>query len=126
MSWQDLVDNNLVGTGNVAKAAICGLDGSIWAKSANFNLDGAEAATAAKAFSDPGAALANGLRFEGQKFFVLQADDERVIGKKAADGFFLYKTLTAFIIALYDANVRPEQCSKVSGDLADYFKKTNY
>lgn len=38
MSWQDLVDNNLLGTGNVSKAAICGLDGSIWGKSNNFNV----------------------------------------------------------------------------------------
>lgn len=39
MSWQDLVDNNLLGTGHVSKAAICGLDGSIWGKSSNFNVN---------------------------------------------------------------------------------------
>lgn len=36
MSWADLVNNNLVGSGNVSKAAICGFDGSIWGKSDNF------------------------------------------------------------------------------------------
>jgi profilin len=38
MSWQDLVNNNLIGTGFVSKAAICGLDGSIWGKSDNFKV----------------------------------------------------------------------------------------
>lgn len=38
MSWSDMVNNNLVGTGNVSKAAIIGLDGSLWAKSDNFNV----------------------------------------------------------------------------------------
>jgi profilin len=33
-----MVDENLVGTGQVSKAAICGQDGSVWAKSGNFNV----------------------------------------------------------------------------------------
>jgi hypothetical protein len=36
--------------------------------------------------------LGTGLKFEGEKYFVLQADDERIIGKKASNGFFIYKT----------------------------------
>ncbi|VDN29443.1 unnamed protein product [Gongylonema pulchrum] len=42
MSWADLVNNNLVGSGNVSKAAICGFDGSIWGKSDNFKRRGKE------------------------------------------------------------------------------------
>ena len=38
MSWPDLVNNNLVGSGNVSKAAICGFDGSVWGKSDNFKV----------------------------------------------------------------------------------------
>ena len=126
MSWQDLVNNNLIGTGNVSKAAIVGFDGSVWGKSDNFNLDQAEATQAAKAFVNPDAVLASGLRFEGQKFFVLRADDERVIGKKQGDGFFLYKTAQAVIICLYEGGVQPEMCSKATGALADYFKSIGY
>jgi profilin len=36
MSWQAYVDDNLVGTGKVAKAAIFGLNGSLWATSPDF------------------------------------------------------------------------------------------
>ena len=36
MSWQTYVDTNLVGSSHVTQAALLGLDGSIWAKSAKF------------------------------------------------------------------------------------------
>uniref|UniRef100_A0A915DF42 Profilin n=1 Tax=Ditylenchus dipsaci TaxID=166011 RepID=A0A915DF42_9BILA len=126
MSWQDLVNNNLLGTGNVSKAAICGLDGSIWGKSDNFNITEAEAVAAGKGFQQQDALLGTGLRFEGEKFFVLQADEERIIGKKASSGFFIYKTAQAVIIGIYEGGVQPEMCSKTTGALADYFKTINY
>uniref|UniRef100_A0AC34Q7W0 Profilin n=1 Tax=Panagrolaimus sp. JU765 TaxID=591449 RepID=A0AC34Q7W0_9BILA len=126
MSWQDLVNNNLIGTGHVSKAAICGLDGSIWGKSDNFHIDPSEAAAAAKGFASKDAVLASGLRFEGEKYFVLNADDERIIGKKASNGFFIYKTRQAVVIGIYEGGVQPEMCSKTTGALADYFKSINY
>lgn len=47
---------------------------------------------AGQSFSNKDNLLGLGLKFEGEKFFVLQADDERIIGKKGSKGFFLYKT----------------------------------
>lgn len=38
MSWQDYVDNQLIASHCVAKAAIAGHDGSVWAKSAGFEV----------------------------------------------------------------------------------------
>ena len=38
MSWQAYVDNNLVGTGRVQRAAIFGHDGSCWATSPGFTV----------------------------------------------------------------------------------------
>ncbi|KAI1730551.1 profilin domain-containing protein [Ditylenchus destructor] len=126
MSWQDLVNNNLIGTGHVSKAAICGFDGSIWGKSDNFNINASEAAAAAKGFDQKDTLLGTGLRFEGEKFFVLNADDERIIGKKGSSGFFIYKTGQAVIVAIYEGGVQPEMCSKTTGALADYFRSINY
>uniref|UniRef100_A0A1I8BL49 Profilin n=1 Tax=Meloidogyne hapla TaxID=6305 RepID=A0A1I8BL49_MELHA len=102
-----------IGTGHVSKAAICGLDGSIWGKSDNFKIDQAEANAAA-----------NGLK-----------------SKKMANGFFIYRTdkgsyflirityvdqFLAFIIGVYESGVQPEMCSKTTGALADYFRSINY
>ncbi|CAB3400422.1 unnamed protein product [Caenorhabditis bovis] len=126
MSWDSIINGNLLGTGFVSKAAICGFDGSIWAKSANFNISAEEAVNAGKAFSNKEALLGTGMRLEGQKYVVLNVDDERVIGKQGSAGFFIYKTTTAVIISIYEGGLQPEQCSKCTGALADYFKKINY
>uniref|UniRef100_A0A915A723 Profilin n=1 Tax=Parascaris univalens TaxID=6257 RepID=A0A915A723_PARUN len=126
MSWADLVNNNLVGSGNVSKAAICGFDGSVWGKSDNFKLEAAEAVAAGRGFQNKDTLLGSGMRFEGEKYFVLQADDDRIIGKKGSNGFFIYKTGQALIISIYEGGVQPEMCSKTTGALADYFKSINY
>lgn len=38
MSWQDYVDNQLLASNCVSKAAIVGHDGSLWAKSNGFEV----------------------------------------------------------------------------------------
>lgn len=38
MSWQDYVDNQLIASHCVSKAAIAGHDGSVWAKTAGFEV----------------------------------------------------------------------------------------
>jgi profilin len=38
MSWQSYVDDHLIGTGHVTQGAICGVDGSLWAASAGFDV----------------------------------------------------------------------------------------
>lgn len=38
MSWQDYVDNQLMASNCVSKAAIAGHDGGVWAKSDNFDV----------------------------------------------------------------------------------------
>uniref|UniRef100_A0A0N5C0S5 Profilin n=1 Tax=Strongyloides papillosus TaxID=174720 RepID=A0A0N5C0S5_STREA len=126
MSWKDMVDTNLVGTGFVSKAAILGADGSVWGISDGFSLDGSEAAACAKAFANQDGVRASGLKFEGKKYLVLRADDERVIGKQGADGFFAYKTKQAVVVGLYSNGLQPEKCSTTVGGLADYLKSTGY
>jgi hypothetical protein len=38
MSWQDYVDKQLLGSGCIREAAICGLDGNVWARSGTFSV----------------------------------------------------------------------------------------
>lgn len=61
-------------------------------KCASFQLESAEAAAAGKGFQNKDSLLGTGMKFEGEKYFVLQADDDRIIGKKGSTGFFIYKT----------------------------------
>lgn len=67
MSWQAYVDNNLVGSGALVKAAIHGHDGGCWATSAGFTVAPAEATALLAAFKDPSAIRASGLKIGGTK-----------------------------------------------------------
>ncbi|TPX54254.1 hypothetical protein PhCBS80983_g05986 [Powellomyces hirtus] len=82
MSWQQYVDSNLLGTGKVQKAAIHGLDGSLWATSAGFSVGPAEAAAIVKGFTDPSGLRASGIFIVGEKYMTLRADDRAIYGKK--------------------------------------------
>ena len=53
MSWDQYVTTQLVGTGNVSKGAICGLDGSIWAKSEGWDIKPEEVKKIADGMSSP-------------------------------------------------------------------------
>jgi len=48
------------------------------------------------------------------------------LGKFGSKGFFIFKSGQAVIISIYEDGVQPEQCSKVTGALADYFKSIGY
>ncbi len=67
MSWQGYVDEQLIGTKKVVKAAIHGLDGNMWATSANFSVNPTEMAALIAAFKDPSGIRASGLRIAGVK-----------------------------------------------------------
>lgn len=55
-----------------------------------FQLEESEAAAASQCFKSKDFVLGTGVVLEGVKYYVLQADDERVIGRKGSSGFFIY------------------------------------
>ena len=71
-SWQAYVDTNLVGTNQVKAAAICGHDGSIWAKSAAWNLTPTEAQAICKNFANSQELAASGTNCNLQQAYNLQ------------------------------------------------------
>jgi profilin len=82
MSWQAYVDNNLVGSKQLEKAAIHGLDGAKWATSAGFAATQAEVKAIVAGFSKPDAIRNSGITAQGVKYFTLQAGDRSIYGKK--------------------------------------------
>ena len=129
-SWQSYVDENLVGTGYVAKGAIVGLDGSTWASSASFLSEG-EPAAIAGAFSLPvypeeGSIIETGLYIEGQKYFAIQANEEFIYLKKGPLGAYLYKTNQAVVLGRYAEGTNPANCKSVVEDLAAYLIESQY
>ncbi|KAG0031993.1 hypothetical protein BGZ81_000163 [Podila clonocystis] len=126
MSWQTYVDKNLVDTGKVTKATIIGLDGSLWATSAGFQVGGEEAKKLVAAFSSSDEAFAGGLFIEGKKFVVLNADDKVIRARSGATGIVCAKTNQCVLIGFYNENIQAGDCSVVVETLAEYLINAGY
>ncbi|EGN94506.1 hypothetical protein SERLA73DRAFT_188444 [Serpula lacrymans var. lacrymans S7.3] len=126
MSWQAYVDNNLIGSGKVSKAAILGLAGGVWASSSGYTIAPAEQKAIVESFKNPVAAQASGVRIIGQKFFTLQANDRSIYGKKQADGCVLVKTKQAVLVTEYITPIQAGECTTVVEGLADYLISVGY
>ncbi|KAI8066547.1 profilin [Gongronella butleri] len=120
MSWQQYVDNNLIGTNQVSQAAIYGLDGTKWASSPGFELAANEVTELLNGFSNSDAIQATGIHLSGVKYLTLRADDRSIYAKKGADGACAVKTGQAILIGVYKEGIQPGSCTKVVEGLADY------
>ncbi|WVQ94401.1 hypothetical protein IAU59_001480 [Kwoniella sp. CBS 9459] len=127
MSWQAYVDDHLVGTGKVSKAAILGKQGGVWAASGGYNLSQHEQDAVVKtAFASPDQIRANGIILSGFKFMCIQATPDEVIGRKGERGVFIIPTTQAILVAEYDAPVSAGEANVIVTKLADYLKSVSY
>lgn len=126
MSWDEYISGQLIGSGNVKEAAICGQDGSTWATSAGFSVSSPEVLKLVGAFNDPSGLQAGGMNIGGTKFFFLSGTDEVLRGKKGQVGVHVAKTKTAIIVALYEEPIQPGQCAITVESLAEYLRGVSY
>ncbi|KAI0260756.1 profilin [Gloeopeniophorella convolvens] len=126
MSWQAYVDNNLVGSGRVQKAAIIGLQGGVWAASTGYSLSPEEQKAILQLHTHLDQTQASGFRLAGQKFFCLQGNDRSIYGKKQADGAVIVKTKQAILVAEYVAPTQAAEATVVVEGLADYLISVGY
>ncbi|EGD79579.1 profilin [Salpingoeca rosetta] len=127
MSWQQYVDQHLIATGKVSKAAIHGLDGNPWATSAGFTVAPAEAAALARAFGDPQPLYQTGIVLNGVKYMFLRATDRSLLGRKGGDaGCIVVKTNQALLIGVYEGGLQGGDCNNVVEKLADYLASVGY
>jgi len=126
MSWQAYVDNNLIGTKCISKAAIHGHDGGKWATSGGFTVSADEAKKLIAGFKDPSGLRANGITVHGIKYLTLKTDDRSIYGKKGATGIICVKTGKSVLIGVYDENTQPGQAANVVEKLADYLIEQGY
>ncbi|KAK4541150.1 hypothetical protein LTR36_008224 [Oleoguttula mirabilis] len=132
MSWQAYVDQSLVGTGNLDKAAIFNSEGnSVWATSAGFTVSPQEMQEVVTAYKDPGKegvkqVQSSGLHIAGERFVVLKADDRSIYGKKGREGVCIVKTKQAILVTHYPESVQPGAAANVVEQLGDYLVKAGY
>ncbi|XP_019199356.1 PREDICTED: profilin-like [Ipomoea nil] len=125
MSWQTYVDEHLmcdIEGNKLSAAAILGLDGSVWAQSANFpQISPAEITSILKDFDEPGSLAPTGMHISGAKYMVIQGEPGVVVrGKKGPGGICIKKTTQCLLFGLYDEPMTPGQCNLVVERLGDY------
>ncbi|KZT55624.1 Profilin/allergen [Calocera cornea HHB12733] len=126
MSWQSYVDNQLVGSGKVSRAAILGLRGGVWATTNGFTISPEEQKAIIEVFNDPTVAQDRGVRVSGYKFFTLVADKAKLYGERETKGIILYKTKQTVLVAEYDAPIQNPEAASVTESLADYLTSAGY
>jgi len=127
--WQPYVDQHLVGSGNVTKAAIVGHDGVTWATSPGFAPTKPELASILAGFSDPSKLQASGVVLQtagGKIFYVSQPSPNSFYCKKGATGLIIAKTKRAIIVAFHDDKVQTGNCTNTSLKIVDYLVNAGY
>ena len=81
------------------QAAIDDLDGSIWAKSAEFNITPEDVEKVLTNYNDNTDFASCGLNLAGQKYFFLSGNEDVLHGK---GGVHMMKTKQAVLVGVYD------------------------
>ncbi|KAI4206813.1 MAG: hypothetical protein LQ346_000875 [Caloplaca aetnensis] len=130
MSWQEYVDQSLVATGNIDKAAIFNTEGtSVWASSSGFAVAPAEIKAVVTSFADTSdvkKVQSEGFHIAGEKFVTLKSDDRSLYGKKGKEGVAIVKTQQAILVAHYPESVQPGVAANTVEQLADYLIGVGY
>lgn len=113
--------DNLISTGKLDKAALYSRAGdSVWAQSNGLTLSGPEISELARGYDDPSGLQANGLHLQGQKYFLIRADDRSIYGKHDAEGVVTVRTKQTILIGHYPAGVQAGEATTIVEKLADY------
>jgi len=126
MSWQSYVDDQLIGTGNVAHAAIIGLDGNSWAQSAGFALKAGEGLAIVNLYKNPANVFAAGVTVNSVKYLGIKGDERSIYGKKGATGLILVKTQQCILVSVYSEQQQPGNAATVVEKLGDYLIDNGY
>lgn len=127
MSWDSYI-TNMTSTGHVAEAVVAGVQGGVWAKSANLNVSDAEIKNLAAGISDPSKFQTGGVHVGGIRYMFLRMnpDGTAVYGKKGPAGVCVYKSTQAVVIGMYSEGMQPGQCNVAVEKVGDYLKGAGY
>jgi len=126
MSWQDYVDNQLLASACVSRAAIAGHDGGIWAKSDGFEVTKEELAKLVLGFDKQEILTSGGVTLAGQRYIYLSGSDRVVRAKLGRNGVHCMKTQQAVIVSIYEDPVQPQQAASIVEKLGDYLIACGY
>jgi len=126
MELPGYVDDHLIGTGKVQKAAILGQAGGVWAISKGYDLSTQEQRDIIESLKNPKSVEGKGIVLGGQKFFILTVTPKCVYGKKGPNGCVLVRTNQAVLVTEYTPPVQHTEAVVVVEKLADYLISVGY
>ncbi|KAB8224897.1 profilin [Aspergillus novoparasiticus] len=127
MSWQGYVDDNLLGSGKISRAAILGQQGGFWASSQGYYPSPEEQHAVIDAYNNLEHIISSGLKLAGEKFFCLSANPRSIYLKsQTGGGAIVVKTKQAIIVAEYAAPVHSMEAISLVEGLADYLIAMSY
>jgi len=126
MSSQSYIDDQLVGSGHIAKGALVGFDGSTWATSPGFTVSAAEGAALVAMFNNPANVFASGITAAGCRYLALKSDARSIYGKKGTSGVVCVKTGQCVIVGVYGEKQQPGSAANSVEKLADYLIENGY
>jgi len=124
MSWQGYIDDQLISSGRVKHAVICGHDGNVWATSKDFKPTPEELRSIIGKFDNVETLASTGITINGSKYMYISREAERplkvVRAKKGTSGVHCIKTGQTYIMCVYEDPIVPEQTAVVAEKLGDY------
>ncbi|KAJ5510456.1 hypothetical protein N7453_002559 [Penicillium expansum] len=130
------VDQTLVGSGKIDKAAVFSATGGpVWATSAGFKarlaestflgIEGDQVQALVKAYVDP-RSLSEGFYIGEHKYLAIKADHRSIYGRSGKQGVIIAKTNEAIVIAHYPETVQPDEATNVTESLVDHLINIGY
>jgi len=118
--WDAYINSLTGGSQAIKRAAIVGLDGSIWARTDGGNMFKAtdsELKTFVSLFNNIDSVPSTGADLEGVHYIVPRTEPNLIFGKKDKSGFFAAKSKSAVLIAVYEGE------NQVSADVRNAVEK---
>jgi profilin len=124
---QRYVDDRLIGTNNVRRAAIIGADdGGTWAESDGGLLEPGEGAAIVDLFKDPEEVRVTGVMVGGEKYKGVKGDEKSICATKGADGVAIVRSARAVVIGFYEEGEAPCAALATVQDVADSLRADGY
>lgn len=125
--WQAYTDG-LIATGAMVSCTIVGLaDCAYWAYTGDHVPQPEEAQHIVDCLKDPTKARMSGVRIAGNKYFVMRAEPELLMGKLGNGGMVIIPSQQAAIIAVFGGDAQPAfGALKEVEQLATSFKEAGY
>lgn len=121
---QNLLEDALVSTGHVEKAALISRhDVRVSAATVAFKVDAEKAAMFVHSFQSPAVTRQRGLTVNGVKYDAVRADDLAVYAKNEGSGLILVQTATHVLVAFYNEHMHASVAAEAAEKLADYLRE---